>query len=316
MDALSEVLRLAHFHANVTLDATAREPWCVAVPASQSIGRAYVVIAGECVVRCPGEEDHTLRAGDFAYLPGGEAHLIGSPPDAEAQSFSSLVRTPVAGEMLPVRLGGTGSATRVVMLSCSSERHLAGPLLESLPRVLISDLDGAAPLAWLEDTLSLVLSSSDAPFLGASATRSRVAEVIFVEALARYVQSLPPGGKGWLAGLNDRYVGRALALVHGRPSESWTVERLGRQVGLSRSALAERFGQVMGEPIFAFLTRWRLQLAAEHLLTTDRNIRSIATDAGYESANAFSAAFRRAFGKPPTVWRRKHRHKTRQGVAP
>jgi AraC-like DNA-binding protein len=118
---------------------------------------------------------------------------------------------------------------------------------------------------------------------------------------------MPPGGKGWLAGLNDRYVGRALALVHGRPSEAWTVEKLGRQVGLSRSALAERFGEVMGEPIFAFLTRWRLQLAAEHLLTTTRTVQSIAREAGYESAGAFSAAFRRAFGKPPTAWRRRRR---------
>jgi AraC-like DNA-binding protein len=122
---------------------------------------------------------------------------------------------------------------------------------------------------------------------------------------------MPPGGKGWLAGLNDRYVGRALGLVHGRPSEAWTVEKLGRAVGLSRSALAERFGEVMGEPIFAFLTRWRLLLAAESLLTTGHSIRSIAKEAGYESAGAFSVAFRRKFGKLPSVWRRKARKKAK-----
>ncbi|HVQ25877.1 MAG TPA: AraC family transcriptional regulator, partial [Planctomycetota bacterium] len=116
-----------------------------------------------------------------------------------------------------------------------------------------------------------------------------------------------PGGQGWLAGLYDRYVGRALALVHGRPSEPWTVERLGRQVGLSRSALADRFSEVMGEPIFNFLTRWRLQLAAEALIAGSRTIQSIAHEAGYESAGAFSVAFKRVFGKPPSVWRRKRR---------
>ena len=112
-----------------------------------------------------------------------------------------------------------------------------------------------------------------------------------------------------VAGLNDRYVGRALALVHGRPAEPWTVERLGRQVGLSRSALAERFGEVMGEPIFAFLTRWRLQVAAETLLTTPRSIESVAADAGYESPGAFSQAFKRMFGRPPSVWRKRPRRK-------
>ncbi|MEO7742583.1 MAG: AraC family transcriptional regulator [Usitatibacter sp.] len=306
MDALSEVLRLANFQANVALDATAHEPWCLSVPASQSISRAYVVLAGECHLRPTGTEEVTLRAGDFAFMPGGEAHLVGSSLDAPAVSLASLVRMPVAGEMHPVRLGGTGSATRLLALAFSCERHLADPLLHALPRIVFVDLAGAAALEWLADSLSLVLSASDAPFLGSVATRSRIAEIVFIEALARYVQSRPPGGSGWLAGLNDRYLGRALALVHGRPSESWTVEKLGRAVGLSRSALAERFGDVMGEPIFAFLTRWRLQLAAHALLTSSRAIRVIAKEAGYESAG-FSAAFRRAFGKPPSVWRHKHR---------
>jgi len=272
LDALSEVLRLSRFSANVTLDATAREPWCISIPVSESMGRAHLVVEGECHLRTATEEV-TLRAG----------------------------------ELLPVRLGGAGCTTRVISLSFSCERHLAAPLLSSLPRIVFVDLTGAAPLEWLVDSLSLVLSASDAPFQGTTATRSRLAEIVFVEALARYVQALPPDGKGWLAGLNDRYVGRALALVHGRPSEAWTVEKLGRQVRLSRSALAERFSDVIGEPIFAFLTRWRLQLAAEALLTTARTIESIARQAGYESAGAFSHAFKRVFGKPPSVWRKKRR---------
>ena len=97
--------------------------------------------------------------------------------------------------------------------------------------------------------------------------------------------------------------------MHGRPAEAWTVEKLGRQVGLSRSALAERFSDVMGEPIFGFLTRWRLQMAAEFLLTTPRSIESIAHDAGYESAGAFSAAFKRVFGRPPSTWRKRRRNR-------
>ena len=249
----------------------------------------------------------TLRAGDFVFLPQGEAHLIGSDLQREPRTLASLTRAPVPGELVPVKLGGSGPATRWILLTFGCERHLAESLLAALPREVFVDMSGASAVDWLTDALALTLSASDAPYLGTAATRERVAEVVFVEALARYVQGLPPGGKGWLAGLNDRYVGRALALVHGRPSESWTVEKLGRQVGLSRSALAERFGDVMGEPIFAFLTRWRLQLAAEYLLTTTRPVQSIAREAGYESAGAFSAAFRRAFGKPPSAWRRRRR---------
>ncbi len=310
MDALSEVLRHARFGANVTLDATAHEPWCVSVPASDAMGRAHLVVEGECILRTAHGEEVTLRAGDFVFLPDAEAHLIGSPLETPATSISSLVRTPIAGEFLPVRLGGRdGPGTHWISLAFTCERHLAQPLLAALPRVMFVDLAGAPPVDWLVDELGLELSASDTPFLGAAAARSRLAELVFVEALARYIQGLPRGGQGWLAGLNDRYVGRALALVHGRPSEPWTVERLGRLVGLSRSALAERFSLVMGEPIFAFLTRWRLQLAAEELLTTARPVQAIAKHAGYESASAFAAVFKRSFGKPPTAWRQRERRR-------
>lgn len=306
MDALSEVLRLARFSAHVTLDATAHEPWCVSVPSSESAMLAHVVVEGECDLRTSTDET-TLRAGDVAFLPRGDAHLVGSSLDASAVPFASLVNTPVAGEIMPARIGRSGRATRWIALTLSCERHLAQPLMQALPRVVVSDISGAPALEWLTDALGLVLSASEAPFLGASATRARLAELLLVEALSRFIQSTP-GGRGWLAGLNDRYVGRALALLHGRPGEPWTVEKLGRQVGLSRSALADRFVQVMGEPIFAFLTRSRLQMAAELLLTTTRPIATIAHAAGYESAGAFSAAFKREFGKPPSVWRRKRRH--------
>ena len=224
MDALSEVLRLARFSANVTLDATAHAPWCVSFPAVESMARAHVVVEGECHVRSAHGGEVTLRAGDYVFLPQGDAHLVGTHLEADATTFSSLVRTSIAGELLPVRIGDRGSATHWISFSFTCERHLAHPLLAALPPLVFVDVSGAAPLAWLGDELGLVLSSSDAPFLGAGATRSMLAQLLFVEALARYVQSLPPGGKGWLAGLNDRYVGRALALVHGRPSEPWTVE--------------------------------------------------------------------------------------------
>ena len=307
MDALSEVLRLSRFAAQVTLDATAASPWCVSVAASSSIARAHLVVEGQCELKLSGAEPIVLKTGEIAFIPNGEAHLIGNPLDAEAKPLSALVKAPVAGEQIPARLGGGGSVTRWIVISSSCERHLAEPLVSALPQVMKVDLSNAAALEWLVDALGLTLSASAAPPVGASAERARLAELVLVEAISRYVYWLPQGGKGWLAGLGDRFVGRALALVHGRPEEPWTVERLGRNVGLSRSALAERFVQVMGEPIFGFLTRWRLTMAAEFLLTTRRPIESIAHEAGYESAGAFSAAFKRMFGKPPSVWRRKRR---------
>ena len=313
MDALSEVVRLARLSGAVLADVHAHGPWCVAVPSGASSARmfAHAVVEGECRLKAGDADAILLKSGDFALVSRGEAHLVGSDLDMQANPFASLQRPPMAGDLEAVTLGAGGARTRWLALAFTCDRHLAEPLLTALPVVLRVDLRGSDALRALAESLGFSLSVSDAPRAGAGATAARLSELVLVEALRRHVQGLPRGGAGWLAGLNDRHVGRALALVHGRPSEAWSVEKLARQVGLSRSALAERFTEVMGEPVFAFLTRWRLQLAAEELLTTTRTVAAVAHGAGYESAGAFSFAFKRAFGKPPSVWRKKAKRRAK-----
>jgi AraC-like DNA-binding protein len=311
VDALSEVLRLARFGASVVLDATAHAPWAVSVPASSSLMRAHVVLDGTARLTLAGEPALALESGDLVLLPHGDAHLVGGEAESAAVTLSSLARPAVAGELMPIRIGGSGPAVRWLSLTASCERHLAQALLDTLPSVVRVPMTGAPALNALIGSLGLTLSASDAPAVGAGLRRDTLATLVLVEALRRHVTALAPRTTGWIDGINDRYVGRALALVHGRPAEPWTVEKLGRQVGLSRSALAERFSDVMGEPIFAFLTRWRLQLAAEMLLTTPQPIEAIARQAGYESPGAFSSAFKRHFRKPPSLWRRRSRRPAR-----
>jgi transcriptional regulator GlxA family with amidase domain len=132
----------------------------------------------------------------------------------------------------------------------------------------------------------------------------RLSEMMFVEVVRRYLGELPEGQTGWLAGLRDRFVGRALALMHDRPADPWTIESLADKVGLSRSALHERFVQFVGQPPMQYLTNWRMQMASGLLTGTSVNIASIALEVGYESEAAFSRAFRRATGLPPATWRR------------
>lgn len=305
MDALSEVLRVSGLAGAVLADATAGGNWCVAVPASATRAFAHVVLEGECSLKAGDAEAIALRTGDAAFLPRGESHLLATDLAREPTPFATLLRPPVAGELAPVTMGGAGRRTRWVTLAITADRHLAEPLLAALPAVMRASLRGTAPLAWLADSLGLTLSGTDAPRPGGTAALSRVAELVLIEALRRHVEGLPPGGTGWLAGLGDRHVGAALALVHGRPGEHWTVERLARQVGLSRSALADRFSLVVGEPIIGFLTRVRLQLAAHELATTGHAIEAVAKGAGYEAVTSFSRAFKRAYGKPPAMWRRR-----------
>ena len=132
----------------------------------------------------------------------------------------------------------------------------------------------------------------------------RLAEILFEEAVHRHVASLPEGEKGWLAALRDPAIGRAVALLHRRLDRQWTTEDLAAEVGLSRSAFAARFTDLVGDPPMRYLLRWRMQLAARRLSDTRDPVARVAFDAGYESEAAFNRAFKRVFGVPPATWRK------------
>jgi transcriptional regulator GlxA family with amidase domain len=177
-------------------------------------------------------------------------------------------------------------------------------IFAALPRLMIINMRDGTRGQWLASSLEFSLAEYAAPNAGAGTVLAKLSELMFVEAIRRHVESLPPGQQGWLAGLRDRFVGRTLALMHSKPTYPWTVDELASDVGLSRSALAERFTAVIGQPPMQYLTRWRLQLAADLLHGSRRPIAAIAAEVGYDSEAAFSRAFKRELGAAPAAWRR------------
>jgi len=320
MDALSEVLRAVRLTGAAILNADFGAPWAVSVASSPALARGflhdahepavfYAVLEGMCWIQLGDDEALRIAAGEGVLLPHGDTHWLGSEKDLKPVALSTLVKVPIAGELERVVHGGNGERTRLVAGLASMERRLADPLLASLPHLVRVNLAGSSGVEQLERALAFELTSSAAPRAGGTASLARLAELVTIDILRRHVEATPKGTTGWLAALADRFVGRALALMHGRPGEDWTVERLAKLVGLSRSALAEHFTRLVGEPPITYLTHWRLSLAARELAGSGREIQGIAKEAGYESAGAFSHAFKRAFGKAPSAWRRKHRRR-------
>jgi len=127
---------------------------------------------------------------------------------------------------------------------------------------------------------------------------------MFIEVVRRHLEDLPNDQTGWLAGLRDPIVGRALALMHDKPAQRWTLDKLAGEAGLSRSALAERFAACVGEPPMQYLTRWRMQMAARLLSDGKAKIAAVAAAVGYGSEAAFSRSFKRIAGTSPGSWRR------------
>jgi len=132
---------------------------------------------------------------------------------------------------------------------------------------------------------------------------TKLSELMFIDVVRRYIEALPPHDTGWLAGLRDTAVGKALALIHARPSFNWTIEGLARQSGTSRTVMAERFVQLVGVPPMHYLAKWRMQVASEMLKRGNVNMATIAAQIGYESEAAFSRAFKKMMGVPPSAWR-------------
>jgi AraC-like DNA-binding protein len=211
---------------------------------------------------------------------------------------------PAYGEVVQHRYGGGGAVTRIACGYFAIDRRLCRGLLAALPRIVRVDASDGDLRSWLHTYMHMRAAERSGWRPGGDCVLSKLSELMFVEAVRRYVDALPPGRTGWLAGLRDPHVGHALGLIHQSPARPWTVAGLGRAVGLSRSALAERFTALIGQPPMQYLTQWRLTLAAHRLQVSQRPAAAVAEEVGYDSEAAFSRAFKREFGLPPAAWRR------------
>jgi AraC-like DNA-binding protein len=322
MDALSEVLDAVRLTGAVFLELELHAQWSfltaparkiadVLMPDADHVIPYHLVTEGGCYARLVDGDPVRLRAGDLILFPASDRHVLSSaneaalrlePVEMTGETVKELLKR---GEVAAFREGRAGEVTRIVCGYLACDRRLAEPILLSLPRLLKVSMRDGGTAAWVRSSIRFSVAESASSRPGSAMVLARLSEVLFAEAVRHYMDELPPGGSGWLAGLRDRYVGRALSLLHEQPAHPWTVDQLARKVGLSRSALGERFNQLIGSPPMQYLTRWRTSLAARQLRESDASIIRVATEVGYESEAAFNRAFKREFGLPPAAWRRR-----------
>ena len=306
-DPLSDVLRAVRLDGAFFYAVQASEPWSVeavaakeltprVLPGAEHLISYHILTSGRCWGGLTGEPAVELAPGDVIVFPHGDRHVMSSDP-----KLRSVPATPGRfPETVTLGDGGEVAATFVCgFLGC--DRRPFNPLLSTLPRQL--HLPGLSS-GWRQSFARQVVEESQARRAGADSVLTRLAELMFVEVLRRYVETLPPGQRGWLAGLRDDAVGRALGLLHGDPAHPWTLDELAAGVAMSRSAFADRFTTLVGQPPMQYLAQWRMQLAAGRLATGKAKVGAIAEEVGYESEEAFSRAFKRLMGVSPGVWRR------------
>jgi AraC-like DNA-binding protein len=311
MDPLSDVLRAVRLNGAFFYFVEAAAPWSVftaaardlvprVLPEAENLISYHILLSGSCWGGVAGEPQVRMEPGDVIVFPHGDPHLM---------SGAEGYRTDAGWDgASPIRYPGTvllgpdvARDTTFVcgFLGCDVRPY--NPLLASLPRRM--HIPGAAG-GWLSQFPKQVVAESRMARVGSETMLTRMAELMFVEVVRRYVEQLPPQHTGWLAGLRDPVVGPALGQLHEHPSHPWTLAELARAIASSRTVLAERFSRHVGVPPMLYLKRWRLQLAAEQLSRSSAKVASIGTHVGYESEAAFSRAFKQETGLSPTAWRR------------
>jgi AraC-like DNA-binding protein len=315
MDVLSEVLRAVKLDGALFYNAEFSAPWCFHSPASHILapylsrdsrhviiyhllteGRGYAHVEGD-------DRPVPLKAGDIVIFPHGDPHMMRNGPPVKPVDNTQEVQRILSQGLKVCRMGGGGEITKFICGYMACEPQLSSLFLGGLPPVLIVNIRNDASGQWLENSLRYSVDNADASSPGGEAVLSKLSEVLFVETLRRYIALLPPEQTGWLAGVRDPEVGKALALLHRKPAYPWTIAALANEVGISRSVLAERFRRYLSETPIAYLTRWRLQLGAQMLKSTSSSVVQIAAEVGYESEPAFNRAFKREFGLPPARFR-------------
>lgn len=316
-DVLSDLLRVVRLTGSIFWKAEFGAPFAVVSrgqppmePArrlSREHGTIFHLIAeGGCWLDVPGRARIQLERGDVMLLPFGDSHMFGS---GEAEPFPSddLAHAYLKeGVVTTMRHGGPGAITTIVCGYVQSGDLFFNPIFREMPPLLVERTESEPVTSLLASTVRQLLAEVEALRPGSREMLGRMMEMLFVEMLRRYIGSLPQGTVGWLGALADPFVGRALQAIHAEPARDWTVEELATLVGASRSVLADRFKNILGQPPMQYLAAWRLQLATSMLRGDNRSIGEVAGAVGYESEAAFSRAFKRQIGLPPGTWRQQN----------
>lgn len=312
-DPLSDVLRSVRLGGGLFLESHFTAPWSIATrigidecapffPNLTQVIGYHVVLSGRMIVSLYESPPIEVHAGEIVLLPRNDPHTMASAAGLPPVSTAGLIRQSADGGLARIEHGGGCELSHVVCGFLGTEDGF-NPLLAALPRLLTLDIVHAASRNWIESSVRFAAEKLVQGQLASSSVMAKLSEVLLVEAVREYATSLGGNAQGWLKGLTDPKIGRALACVHADLAAPWTAEALASEVAMSRSAFMDRFANLVGMPPMRYLTVWRLDTAKRHLTETRMSVAQIAHKVGYETEEGFRRAFRREFDMSPAEWR-------------
>lgn len=301
-DPLADPLRLLRLTGVLHCQAELTAPWGLDLPRIPNCMAIHIVNSGRLFIDIAGQPTREIEAGSLVMVPHGTAHQLRSEPGTPVTLLTEVPVQLITDRYERMVFGGGGAHTSISYCGVRFDPLGARRLMQVLPLVIQLDTLSQAD-EWLRDTARFITREAVATRPGSEAIITRLADIVVVQAIRVWLASAD-GQHGWLAALQDRQIGRAMTAIHRDPARDWTVAALAGEIGMSRSALAARFTELVGESVKQYITEWRMQLARDELQTTSQTLEVVAEKYGYQSEASFSRAFKRVFGVSPGSVRR------------
>ncbi len=310
-DPLGEVLQLLQLSGVLYCNAEFTDPWGIEVPELPGVMNVEVVTSGHCWIEIDGEAPVFLPEGSLVLIPRGRRHRLRGNPGDRTTDLEDIPVERVGDRFEIMRFGGGGRPTEVTYYGVRFDPYLAARLIRLLPEMLHlrTHVDDGS---WLHSTIRFIAEEARQRLPGSETVITRLADILVIQAIRTWIESVREESQGWIAALHDRQVGRAMALMHRQPERDWSVAGLAAEIGMSRSGFAARFTELVGEPVLRYLTALRMQLAHRELQQTSDSVAQSAARVGYHSEPAVYRAVKRVMGRPPGAVRKSVRESALQ----
>lgn len=303
-DPLGEALHQMRMNGAFYSRSELTAPWGMTMPAMPGHIWFHVVTSGPAWLQPENGAPRPLLPGELALVPHGHGHLILGAPGVSAPNVMELEREAVSDRYERIRYGGGGDPTTLICGAVRFDHPAARKLVDALPESIHVEVGDSPQLDWLHSTLRLMAVEAQHLRPGGEEVITRLGDILVIQAIRAWLETDPAARTGWLGALHDEQIGRAISLIHKQPERDWSVASLAAELAMSRSAFADRFTKVVGEPVMQYLTTWRMNLAQDALQTEQATAAQLARRLGYRSEAAFARAFKRVVGLPPGAVKR------------
>ena len=269
--------------------------WGISLPSMPDTSMFHIVTAGSCVIE-HGDQQIELNAGDFVFLSKGDGHILRSKPEAPAEDLFSYPVTKISDCYETLEIGQEGNKTTMLCGVVQLEHPSASFIIDSMPSIIHLQCSKSSLSSWMSQTVHLIATEAERADIGGETVLTRLADVLVIQALRHWITNDAKAEKGWLYALKDQRIGKSLSLIHSNPGASWTIESLGKEIGMSRTAFANKFKSLVGEPMLQYLTNWRMNLAAMKIKDGEKVTLDFIEELGYKSESSFRRTFKKVMG--------------------